>query len=157
MRPLASGFVLRLREGTADDLDWARRWHHRFYVSSGRYGPVFGRYVDDSVQAHVVAGMPGRSWVAESAGTRVGFIAWSPRSKGSRLRWFLVEEAVRGQGIGGTLLAALLADAPRPITLWTMADLADARRLYEAHGFRLVEEAEAPWARGVPQQRFDLG
>ncbi len=48
----------------------------------------------------------------------------------------------RGQGIGGSLLTALMADLDRPVLVgtWRAADW--AIRFYERHGFRLLDRDE---------------
>lgn len=73
-------------------------------------------------------------WVAEEADAVVGFIAF-------REGWIdhlYVHPDWQGQGIGPTLLAKPLSyrQARR---LWTFQKNARARKLYEAHGFRLIE------------------
>jgi GNAT superfamily N-acetyltransferase len=59
-----------------------------------------------------------------------------------------------GQGIGGTILDAVLAEAKRRrcsrISLWTAADDDRTRRLYRSHGFSPTgrpQHGQAEWAR----------
>jgi len=77
----------------------------------------------------------------------------------AHLRWFILDEAVRGQGLGRLLLAEALAhcDAQgvETVHLWTFSGLDAARHLYESTGFRLVEERPGTqWGREVAEQRF---
>lgn len=77
------------------------------------------------------------------------------------LRWFILDDGARGRGAGRALLEAGLAFARssgRPgVYLWTFAGLDAARRLYDAAGFRLVEEQVGEtWGTRVTEQRFVL-
>jgi DNA-binding MarR family transcriptional regulator/GNAT superfamily N-acetyltransferase len=77
----------------------------------------------------------------------------------AHLRWFIVDDSVRGEGTGRQLLSAALAFADEKrfaeTHLWTFAGLAAARHLYEAHGFVCVEErAGTQWGSEVLEQRF---
>jgi len=78
----------------------------------------------------------------------------------AHLRWFIVEEGMRGAGIGAKLLdeAVAFCDAqgfPK-IMLWTFQGLDAAHRLYEAHGFVLAEEwVGDQWGTEVVEQRFE--
>ena len=77
------------------------------------------------------------------------------------LRWFILSDGSRGHGLGRALLDESLGFARatrRPgVFLWTFAGLDAARRLYDAAGFRLVEEkAGETWGTRVTEQRFVL-
>jgi GNAT superfamily N-acetyltransferase len=89
---------------------------------------------------------PGREqcWVAEVGGSMAGSVFLTDEGGGlSRLRLLYVEPDARGLGIGSMLVATCIAFARdagyRVITLWTHTILASARRIYTAHGFRLLE------------------
>lgn len=77
----------------------------------------------------------------------------------ARLRWFIVEDAARGSGAGSVLIQEALNFCDQfgfaEAELWTFRGLDAARRLYEAHGFRLVEERPGVrWGRSIIEQRF---
>lgn len=77
------------------------------------------------------------------------------------LRWFVVDSALRGQGIGRALLTQAVdfarACGDRQIYLWTVADLPAARRHYDALGFVLAEQMRAAtWGREMSEQRLVL-
>jgi len=77
------------------------------------------------------------------------------------LRWFILGEGSRGQGLGGALIDEALAfsrASGRPgVYLETFAGLEAARRLYDRAGFRLVEERSGDtWGTPVTEQRFVL-
>jgi DNA-binding MarR family transcriptional regulator/N-acetylglutamate synthase-like GNAT family acetyltransferase len=89
---------------------------------------------------------PGREqcWVAEVDGVMAGSIFLTDEGDGlSRLRLLYVEPFARGLGIGNALVETCLGFAREvgysAITLWTHTVLESARRIYAAHGFRIVE------------------
>lgn len=85
-------------------------------------------------------------WVAERAGTITGsvFLMQSEDPAIAKLRLLYVEPSARGLGVGRELVAKCVERARgfgyRQITLWTNDILVSARRIYQASGFRLVEE-----------------
>ncbi len=142
--------------------------HALFYAREAGFGQRF-----ESVVAGGLAEFCGRLdardpspnavWTAEVDGRIAGSVAIDGENLGpgtAHLRWFIVDDGVRGGGVGRQLLAAALAfvDA-RPAFaethLWTFSGLHAARRLYEAHGFTCVEERPgSQWGREVLEQRF---
>ena len=86
-----------------------------------------------------------KAFIAERAGERLGcaFLVREDETT-ARLRLVLVERRARGMGLGARLVREALAFARaagyRRAVLWTHKVLADARRIYEAEGFRLVSE-----------------
>lgn len=77
----------------------------------------------------------------------------------AHLRWFILADAARGQGVGGRLMQAAMAHCDAlGVACWltTFAGLDAARHLYERHGFQLMREMEAEsWGRRVPEQLFE--
>jgi GNAT superfamily N-acetyltransferase len=79
--------------------------------------------------------------------------------RGAQLRWFVVDPASQGHGVGGALMervdAFLRERVYRRTFLTTFDGLEAARRLYERFGFHLVtEEAADPWSGDVGMQTF---
>ncbi len=74
------------------------------------------------------------------------------------LRWFILSEAARGQGLGDKLMLHAMAHCDshaRACWLTTFAGLDAARALYERHGFVLTREEEAAsWGTAVQEQLF---
>lgn len=78
----------------------------------------------------------------------------------AQLRWFILDDVLRGRGIGKILISEAMdfveeQKFPR-VFLTTFSGLEVARRLYEEAGFKLMEEkAASTWGREVIEQRFE--
>ena len=80
---------------------------------------------------------------------------------GAHLRWFILSEKTRGQGIGNRLTQKAVSFCEeknfRRVYLWTFEGLDAARHLYEKYGFSLVEQCEGlQWGAKVIEQKFEL-
>lgn len=66
--------------------------------------------------------------------------------EGARLRWFIVDPAYHGRGLGRELMQRAMAFCDRQrfprVYLTTFAGLDAARHLYEAHGFAFCHETD---------------
>jgi GNAT superfamily N-acetyltransferase len=161
--------ALRIRPRQAGDIGWACMRQAELYAQESRYLPVFEDYVVRSFAPFVERFDPSRDglWVAELDGRRVGCVAiqhdaQDPAGATAQLRWYFVEPDARGHGVGQALLDTALGFTRRAgyglLWLWTVDDLAAARRQYERLGFRLAHTepepcAWAPWGR---EQRWEL-
>ena len=79
----------------------------------------------------------------------------------AHLRWFLLDDALRGTGVGQRMLDRALAfcrdRGMRQVYLTTFADLHAAAHLYRSRGFALVGERETRhWRLGMREQRYEL-
>lgn len=138
--------------------------HARFYARHAGFGQFF-----ESKVAVGLAEFTGRldrprnaMWMATQADRIVGSVSIDGEDLGqdlAHLRWFIVDDGVRGAGLGRRLLAHALDFCDRQgfaaIHLWTFKSLDAARRLYEDAGFTLVEEQPgSQWGKEVVEQRF---
>jgi GNAT superfamily N-acetyltransferase len=103
-------------------------------------------------------------WLALDNGVVEGAIAIDgshAHQDGAHLRWFITSEAIRGKGVGTTLLTAAIQFCSSAkydrVYLWTFKGLSAARHLYEKFGFRLsFQQRGTQWGAEVIEQRFDL-
>lgn len=138
--------------------------HALYYARAAGFGQRF-----ESVVASGLAEFCGRLenprnaiWVALRGDEIVGSVAIDGedlRQGTAHLRWFIVDDGVRGSGVGRKLVGTALAFADEnsfgETHLWTMSGLSAARHLYEAHGFACVEgRPGSQWGREVLEQRF---
>jgi DNA-binding MarR family transcriptional regulator/ribosomal protein S18 acetylase RimI-like enzyme len=138
--------------------------HARFYARSVGFGRVFERKVAAEMAEFVGRWEAPKNelWSATIEGAIVGTVAIDGEDLGggnAHLRWFIVEDGLRGAGIGRKLLAEAVAfcDAQgfAETHLWTFRGLDAARRLYESNGFVLIEEEPGcQWGEQVVEQRF---
>ncbi len=118
------------------------------YAQDYGWGPGLEINECDVAAAFLRNFRPGREqcWVAELDGVMAGSIFLTDEGDGvARLRLLYVESVARGRGIGNLLVTTCLdfarACGYASVTLWTHTILESARRLYAAHGFRIVETA----------------
>ena len=76
------------------------------------------------------------------------------------LRWLIVAQRARGQGLGRRLLDEALSYARSrfgKLQLETFSELTTAARMYRAAGFRLRDSApQSDWGREIELQHYEL-
>lgn len=137
--------------------------HGTLYAREYGFDPTFEAYVAGPL-AEFVRGASARDrlWDAERGGQVVGSIAIVGASRETaQLRWFLVDPAVRGAGVGRKLLDESVAFCKecgyRTVILWTVSALSAAAHLYRVAGFRKVEEKPGRmWGVDVVEEKYQL-
>ena len=98
-------------EQRAGDLGRVISFHGERYASEFGFGLGFETYVAETIVEFGQQEHPERDrlWVAEIDGRLVGCIAILGREDGAaQLRWFLIDPATRGQGLGRRLVTEAL-------------------------------------------------
>ncbi len=136
--------------------------HARYYAQASGFGLFFEARVASELSSFV-QNLPSPNkglWLYIENGKTLASIAIDGDiSSGiAHLRWFIVDESLRGTGVGRHLLSIALGFVDQRFKetyLWTFNGLDVARHLYESFGFQLVEEAEGEqWGGRVTEQKF---
>ena len=142
--PVGPGFALRTFR--AGDMGMIAARQSLLYREVYGWGPQIEVIEGDVTTAFLRDFKPGREqcWVAEREGVMAGSIFVTDEGDGRcRLRLLYVEPFARRLGIGNALVETCTGFARevgyQRMTLWTHTILESARRLYAAHGFRIVE------------------
>lgn len=152
----AMGEIERLLEGRAapivlrghrpGDMGWVLEAHARIYWEEYGWGARFEALVAGILQEFLERYDPSRErcWIAALDGRRAGsaFVLAQSR-RVAKVRLLAVEPFARGRGLGKRLVDECIAFARdkgyRKLVLWTHANLAAARGIYAAAGFRRVK------------------
>ncbi len=139
--------------------------HARHYAQSHGFGAVFEAKVARELGAFLTRpATPGDFFRAvEQEGRALGSIALEDEGDGlGHLRWFILDGALRGSGLGRRLLGEALDHARARgigrVYLWTLEGLPAAARLYAEAGFVEVERLTATqWGKPVTELRLEWG
>ncbi|EDT02407.1 transcriptional regulator, MarR family with acetyltransferase activity [Burkholderia ambifaria IOP40-10] len=137
--------------------------HARFYSEHWGFGAFFEKKVATEL-AEFAGALPAEGkalWLHAENGRALASVAIDGnKATGiAHLRWFIVDDALRGAGIGRQLMTRAMHFVDEQqfgeTYLWTFKGLDSARHLYESFGFALTSESEgAQWGTHVIEQRF---
>jgi ribosomal protein S18 acetylase RimI-like enzyme len=139
--------------------------HRRIYASEYALNERFVEGVRRGLDAAVSSGWPERGggvWLVERDGPLLGALGLTDEGRGAgRVRWLVLDPALRGRGMGRQLVAEAVDEARtagmRVLTLETFSDLRAAARIYRDAGFRVEWEREREdWGPGVIYQGYRL-
>ncbi|MCC6246036.1 MAG: MarR family transcriptional regulator [Gemmatimonadaceae bacterium] len=137
-----------LRPPHPGDLGWVVQRHAAIYANEYHWDMRFEGLVAEIVATFVrnFDAQRERCWIAERNDENVGSVFLVKKTETTaQLRMLLVEPSARGLGIASHLVKECTRFARqvgyREIVLWTNSILTSARRIYEAEGYVLVDEA----------------
>lgn len=143
--------------------------HARFYARSHGFGAVFEAKVARELGDFLTRLDPARGdlfrCAMDAEGRVLGSIALDAGDRSPEgfwhLRWFILDAALRGQGLGRRWLAEAVAAARAGgapgVYLWTLAGLDAAAALYAAAGFVVTQRVAATqWGKEMEEIRMAL-
>jgi len=157
--PAASGIHEGYLPGCIGDI---ASLHGRYYAQQAGFGVFFEKRVATELAAFAER-LPCTDkalWLYMEGDRTLASLAIDGNAIHSRahLRWFIVDDALQGSGIGRQLLALAMDFVDERFAetyLHTFKGLDAARHLYEAFGFQMTdEEVGQQWGATVVEQRF---
>lgn len=140
--------ALILRPQRSGDMGWLIELHGQVYAQEYKWGRGFESLVARTAAEFLENFKAGREacWIAERNGQRSGSVILVEKSpQVAEMRLLLVDPAARGRGLGGLLVKQCEIFARQAgyekIFLWTQAALTSARKIFQASGYRLVDES----------------
>jgi N-acetylglutamate synthase-like GNAT family acetyltransferase len=162
MNPPLSDIAIRtdLRPG---DIGYITYLHGKLYGEEYNYGIEFETYVARGLAEFHKNYDPltNRVWICEHGNKMIGCILLMDRGEAAQLRYFLIEPAYRGIGLGQKLMDLyfkfLKQCGYKSAYLWTTNEQSSAAHLYSKYGFILTEEKQSTaFGKHVKEQRYQL-
>jgi GNAT superfamily N-acetyltransferase len=154
------------RELLPGDPDALTALHGRVYAAEHGLDASFAEMVARGVAEAASGGWPrpNEGWwaVEDERGELVGSLALTDEGDGlARVRWFVLDPAARGAGLGARLLDELLEEARAHgytrVELATFSALEAAAHRYRSRGFTLTSAERRPlWGRTLTYQHYAL-
>ncbi|MGC9311245.1 MAG: GNAT family N-acetyltransferase [Sediminispirochaetaceae bacterium] len=136
--------------------------HGEYYHRNYGFDSSFEPYVAIPLAEFVLRQDPDeRIWIVEQDSAVKGSIAITKIDEDTaQLRWYFLDPALRGLGIGRELIVSALTFTKqreyRKIILWTVDQLDRALSLYIKNGFTLTEEKQHTlWGRELNEQCYE--
>jgi ribosomal protein S18 acetylase RimI-like enzyme len=151
-----------LRDGDADGI---AELHRRVYASEYGLNDQFVEGVRRGLHTAIARGWPrdsGAVWLVDGDEWLLGALGLTDEGEGiGRVRWLVLDERLRGRGLGRSLVTELIAEARqagmRRLTLETYSELTAAARIYRDAGFRVQwERVHADWGPQITFQGYAL-
>jgi len=147
------------------DIGYITYMHGALYKKEYDYGIPFEAYVAEGLCEfyHNYDAQKDCVWIAEHSNRIIGFLLLMHRDKTAQLRYFIIDPAYRGIGLGKHLMDLYMQFLKQhgysSSYLWTTSELPAAASLYRRHGFKLVEEkpSSSTFGKAVVEQKYELG
>lgn len=145
------------------DIGYVVYLHGHLYSREYNYGLGFETYVAEGLVEFYrqYDAKRDRVWIAEHNNKMIGFLLLMHRGEAAQLRYYVLDPAYRGIGLGKKLMG-LYMDFLQEVGykssyLWTTSELPAAASLYKKNRFVLVEErpATAPFEKNVTEQKYE--
>lgn len=149
-------------------IGWITQMHGTYYQQHWNLGVYFEAKVARELADLMNRFDPAHDglWLARDGENIVGAIVidgGDADADGARLRWFILDPAYQGRGLGNRLMDEAMSFCRRVgfkrVYLTTFSGLKAARHLYEKHGFRLCHEENGEHLTGNPnltEQVFEV-
>jgi N-acetylglutamate synthase-like GNAT family acetyltransferase len=146
------------------DLGYIIYLHGKLYKEECNYGVAFEGYVIASILEFYEKYDPktNRVWICRHDEKIIGCLVLMNRGEAAQLRYFIIEAAYRGIGLGRKLMNLYMEFLKqcgyKSAYLLTTDELPTAAHLYKSYGFVITDERPTSSSFGKPviEQRYDL-
>ena len=153
-----------IRTHQPGDLGIVTHFHGKYYADNYGYTEIFEAFVAKEFSEFILNFDTKKSvfYVVEKNGKVEGSIALQHRSNTSaQLRFFYLSPALRGLGIGKTLMNNIMSFAKKikynHIYLWTHKGLDSAQMIYAKNGFKMTEtKIHSLWKENLEEQMWEV-